>query len=96
MLACWPTERSLKATLVTMPALVGVAGLGMVLLPVGVGRLSVLVALWGMAFGRVSEVWSSWVVLGRRALVGQEIGCRLSLCALPATLELFWVAWESG
>lgn len=89
-------ERSLKATLVTMPALVGVAGLGMVLLPVGVGRLSVLVALWGMAFGRVSEVWSSWVALGRWALVGQEIGCRLSLCALPATLELFWVAWESG
>jgi predicted MFS family arabinose efflux permease len=54
-------ERSLKVTLVIMPALVGAAALGMLLLPVGVGGLSVLVALWGLAFGGVPVAWSSWV-----------------------------------
>jgi predicted MFS family arabinose efflux permease len=33
----------------------------MLLLPVGVGGLSVLVALWGLAFGGVPVAWSSWV-----------------------------------
>jgi predicted MFS family arabinose efflux permease len=47
--------------LVIMPALVGAAALGMVLLPVGVGGLSILVALWGLAFGGVPVAWSSWV-----------------------------------
>ena len=54
-------ERSLKVTLVIMPALVGAAALGMLLLPVGVGGLSILVALWGLAFGGVPVAWSSWV-----------------------------------
>lgn len=61
LLAGWLMERSLKVTLVIMPALVGVAALGMLLLPVGVGGLSVLVALWGLAFGGVPVAWSSWV-----------------------------------
>lgn len=38
-------ERSLIAALVIMPALVVVAALGMILLPVGVCGLTVLVAL---------------------------------------------------
>ena len=61
LLAGWLMERSLKVTLVIMPALVGVAALGMLLLPVGVGELSILVALWGLAFGGVPVAWSSWV-----------------------------------
>ncbi|MEX0178867.1 MULTISPECIES: MFS transporter [unclassified Stenotrophomonas] len=61
LLAGWLMERSLKVTLVIMPALVGVAALGMLLLPVGVGGLSFLVALWGLAFGGVPVAWSSWV-----------------------------------
>ncbi|ROP80597.1 putative MFS family arabinose efflux permease [Stenotrophomonas rhizophila] len=61
LLAGWLMERSLKATLVIMPALVGAAALGMLLLPVGVGGLSMLVALWGLAFGGVPVAWSSWV-----------------------------------
>jgi len=61
LLAGWLMERSLKVTLVIMPALVGVAALGMVLLPVDVGGLSFLVALWGLAFGGVPVAWSSWV-----------------------------------
>ncbi|MCF5092336.1 MFS transporter [Stenotrophomonas sp. PA-6-5C] len=61
LLAGWLMERSLKVTLVIMPALVGVAALGMVLLPVGVGGLAMLVALWGLAFGGVPVAWSNWV-----------------------------------
>ncbi|WP_140393482.1 MFS transporter [Xanthomonas retroflexus] len=61
LLAGWLMERSLKVTLVIMPALVGAAALGMLLLPVGVGGLSALVALWGLAFGGVPVTWSSWV-----------------------------------
>jgi len=61
LLAGWLMERSLKVTLVIMPALVGVAALGMFLLPVGVGGLAILVALWGLAFGGVPVAWSSWV-----------------------------------
>lgn len=61
LLTGWLMERSLKVTLVIMPALVGAAALGMLLLPVGVGGLSMLVALWGLAFGGVPVAWSSWV-----------------------------------
>ena len=61
LLAGWLMERGLKVTLVIMPALVGVAALGMLLLPVGVGGLAILVALWGLAFGGVPVAWSSWV-----------------------------------
>ncbi len=68
LLAGWLMERSLKVTLVIMPALVGAAALGMLLLPVGVGGLSMLVALWGLAFGGVPVAWSSWVA---RALPDQ-------------------------
>jgi len=54
-------ERSLHATLVMMPALVGVAAFGMMLLPVQGTGLMLLVALWGLAFGGVPVAWSSWV-----------------------------------
>ncbi|CAG9245503.1 Purine ribonucleoside efflux pump NepI [Paraburkholderia unamae] len=61
LMAGWLMERSLHATLVVMPALVGVAALGMVALPVQITGLMVLVVLWGAAFGGVPVAWSNWV-----------------------------------
>lgn len=61
LLAGWLMERSLRATLVLMPALVGLAAFGMILLPVQETGLMLLVALWGLAFGGVPVAWSNWV-----------------------------------
>ena len=61
LLAGWLMERSLHATLVMMPALVGLAAFGMILLPVQGTGLMLLVALWGLAFGGVPVAWSNWV-----------------------------------
>ena len=61
LLAGWLMERSLRATLVLMPALVGLAAFGMILLPVQGTSLMFLVALWGLAFGGVPVAWSNWV-----------------------------------
>lgn len=61
LLAGWLMERSLRATLVLMPALVGVAAFGMIWLPVHGTALMLLVALWGLAFGGVPVAWSNWV-----------------------------------
>lgn len=54
-------ERHPLATLVSMPALVGVAALALVLLPASVPGQAVLVAIWGLAFGGVPVAWSNWV-----------------------------------
>ena len=54
-------ERHPLATLVLMPALVGVAALGLVLLPASVPGQAVLLAIWGLAFGGVPVAWSNWV-----------------------------------
>lgn len=54
-------ERSLHGTLVLMPALVGIAGLVLVFLPVSGVGLALLVAFWGFAFGGVPVAWSTWV-----------------------------------
>lgn len=84
LLAGWLMERSLKVTLVIMPALVGVAALGMALLPVGVGGLAMLVALWGLAFGGVPVAWSSWVA---RALPDQaESGGGMVVAAVQSSI----------
>ena len=61
LLAGWSIERSPRGTLVLMPALVGVAALALVLLPGSVTGQTLLVALWGMAFGGVPVAWSNWV-----------------------------------
>ncbi|SDV47252.1 MFS transporter [Chitinasiproducens palmae] len=61
LLAGWLLERSLHRTMVIMPALVGVAALGMVILPVHLPGMVLLVALWGVAFGGVPVAWSNWV-----------------------------------
>ena len=54
-------ERHPPATLVLMPALVGVAALALVLLPASVPGQAVLLAIWGLAFGGVPVAWSNWV-----------------------------------
>lgn len=61
LLAGWLMEKSLRLTLIVMPALVGFAALSMILLPVHETVLMLLVALWGMAFGGVPVAWSNWV-----------------------------------
>ncbi|OON40259.1 MFS transporter [Izhakiella australiensis] len=61
LLAGWLMERSLHLTLIVMPALVGVAALSIILLPVTLNGLMILVALWGLAFGGVPVAWSNWV-----------------------------------
>ncbi len=61
LLVGWLMERSLHMTLVVMPALVGLAALGMVALPIQMTGLTLLVVLWGMAFGGVPVAWSNWV-----------------------------------
>ncbi|MGP9808478.1 MFS transporter [Halomonas sp. AOP12-C2-37] len=61
LLAGWMMERSLRATLVLMPALVGLAAFGMIWLPINGTGLMLLVALWGLAFGGVPVAWSNWV-----------------------------------
>lgn len=54
-------ERHPLATLVLMPALVGVAALALVLLPASVPGQAALLAIWGLAFGGVPVAWSNWV-----------------------------------
>jgi predicted MFS family arabinose efflux permease len=54
-------ERSLRLTLMTMPLLMGVLGLCLIVLGHAPTAVSVLVALWGMAFGAVPVAWSTWL-----------------------------------
>lgn len=61
LIAGWVLERSLRATLVIMPLLIGAAGLGLIFLPAGITGQVLLVVLWGMAFGGVPVAWSNWV-----------------------------------
>ncbi|MCX5577660.1 MFS transporter [Kaistia terrae] len=61
LLGGWLMERSLRGTLVLMPALVGIAGLALVFLPASGLGLALLVAFWGLAFGGVPVAWSTWV-----------------------------------
>lgn len=61
LLAGWLMERSLRATLVLMPAVVGIAAFGMISLPIQGTGMMLLVALWGLAFGGVPVAWSNWV-----------------------------------
>ncbi|NYE23875.1 putative MFS family arabinose efflux permease [Pigmentiphaga litoralis] len=61
LLAGWLLHRSERATLVFMPALVGIAALGLVAFPAALTVQALLVALWGFAFGAVPVAWSNWV-----------------------------------
>ena len=53
-------EYSLRLTLALTPALMGLAALGLALLPAGQAGYVALVVLWGLAFGGVSVAWSNW------------------------------------
>ncbi|MFP3499564.1 MFS transporter, partial [Pseudomonas sp. SIMBA_059] len=57
LVAGWMLTRHPLATLVLMPALVGVAALALVLLPASVPGQAVLLAVWGLAFGGVPVAW---------------------------------------
>jgi predicted MFS family arabinose efflux permease len=54
-------ERDMRLTLLVMPLVMGV--LGLVLAALGSAPLadSLLIALWGLAFGAVPVAWSTWV-----------------------------------
>jgi predicted MFS family arabinose efflux permease len=54
-------ERSLRLTLMAMPLLMGVLGLGLVALGREPMAVSVMVGLWGLAFGAVPVAWSTWL-----------------------------------
>ncbi len=60
LLAGWLLQLSLRLTLSLMPALMGLAALGLALLPAGQIGYVALVVLWGLAFGGVSVAWSNW------------------------------------
>ncbi|MFE3824477.1 MFS transporter [Streptomyces sp. NPDC059092] len=60
LVAGWLLEISLRLTLTLTPALMGVAALGLALLPAGRVGYVALVVLWGLAFGGVSVAWSNW------------------------------------
>jgi predicted MFS family arabinose efflux permease len=54
-------ERSLRLTLVSMPLLMGIIGLGLVAFGRDPVAVSVMVGLWGLAFGAVPVAWSTWL-----------------------------------
>jgi len=54
-------ERSLRLSLLSMPLLMGLLGLGLVTLRGAPMADSVMVALWGLAFGAVPVAWSTWL-----------------------------------
>nr|WP_228066150.1 MFS transporter [Superficieibacter sp. 1612_C1] len=61
LLAGWLLERSARGTMALMPALVGLAALALVMFPDSVAVQTLLVALWGLAFGGIPVAWSNWV-----------------------------------
>ncbi|RBL80317.1 MFS transporter [Streptomyces cavourensis] len=90
LLAGWVMERSLRATLIWMPALVGVAALAMIWLPVDKTGLMLVVALWGLAFGGVPVAWSNWVARAvqdqAETAGGMVVACVQSSIAAGAAL----------
>lgn len=54
-------ERSLRLALVSMPLLMGALGLGLATLQSTPLADSLMVALWGLAFGAVPVAWSTWL-----------------------------------
>lgn len=62
------SERSLRLTLMTMPLLMGILGLGLVALGREPIVASAMVGLWGFAFGAVPVAWSTWLT---RTVPGQ-------------------------
>lgn len=61
LVAGWLMERSMRATLAFLPAVVGVTALALVFVPPSIVGHTVLVTIWGLAFGGVPVAWSAWV-----------------------------------
>lgn len=53
--------RSMRLTLTVMPLTMGLLGLGLAALGGSPTVASVLIALWGVAFGAVPVAWSTWI-----------------------------------
>ena len=60
LVAGWLLQLSLRLTLALMPLLIGIAALGLALMPATQSVSATLVVLWGLAFGGVSVAWSTW------------------------------------
>jgi predicted MFS family arabinose efflux permease len=54
-------ERSLRLTLMSMPLLMAILGLGLVALGRDPMAASFMVGFWGLAFGAVPVAWSTWL-----------------------------------
>jgi predicted MFS family arabinose efflux permease len=54
-------ERSLRLTLMIMPLLMGILGLGLIAQGGSPVAVSVMVAVWGLLFGAVPVAWSTWL-----------------------------------
>ncbi len=95
-------ERNPLATLVLMPALVGVAALALVLLPASVPGQAVLLAIWGLAFGGVPVAWSNWVASAvpdqAESAGGMVVACVQSAIATGAAAggAMFSLGGSSG
>ncbi|MCJ8140260.1 MFS transporter [Falsirhodobacter halotolerans] len=63
LLVGWLMERNMRATMALLPAVVGLTALALALTlaPVTLTGHSVLVVIWGLAFGGVPVAWSAWV-----------------------------------
>ncbi len=61
MLAGMLLARNLQLMLILMPLVMGALGIGLALLGSSLVTDTVLIALWGMAFGGVPVSWSTWV-----------------------------------
>ena len=86
LLAGVTLERSVRLTLALMPILIAVAGLGLVLLPVGLPLETALVALWGLAFGTMPVAWSTW--LARAVPDETESGGGLIVAAVQVAITV--------
>lgn len=60
-LAGFIIERSMRATLATMPLIMAVLALGLSLAGGNVVTDTVMAAAWGIAFGAVPVAWSTWI-----------------------------------
>lgn len=97
LLAGWLIEHSLRLTLTLTPLLIGIAALGLALLPEIQGLSISLVILWGLAFGGVSVAWSNWATrtvpdkaesAGGIVVVGVQSGIAAGAAAGGATFGI--------
>ncbi|WP_338891321.1 MFS transporter [Rhodococcus sovatensis] len=104
--AGWLLQLSLRLTLALMPLLIGIAALGLALLPANQGMSATLVVVWGLAFGGVSVAWSNWatltvpdkaesaggiVVVGVQSGIAAGAGVGGATFGLGGVVAVFWI-----